>query len=326
LVSLNIRNGIILDNSALAITLYKNKMPRSLASRFIDSFLDKHIRYLKSIHDVIVTLYRSKDGVRKGILDEISVDKAYFDEIKVSWNGNEKKAFLNLRNAWYHECALGYPFGADEDNVKARMKFASWKIVQFYYAVYTAASAIVRCYYSPDKLNHEKALRILTNNFIKHPKLGINFFIPPFGIYARNEEVIPSCKDAISWEYGKTHHCPNIEEALLSSCKIRRDENITLLHYFKDLREWINYEDAYLLIRLYGPYIIRDLDKSLYEISNAFNMLSEIFLINFYGSEKVFAEFEGFTKEVKNNLEIDPDFLNKRFELYKTFPKGLGKV
>jgi len=259
----------------------RNKMQlddKRLAKQFVDSFLNTHIKYLKSINDVIVALYTSKDGAPKGILDEIVIDQRYFNEIGSRWNGNEKKAFLNLRNAWYHECALRYPFEGEEDIAKARMKFASWKIVQFYYAVYVAASAIVRCYYSSEKLGHERVLSIFANKFIRHPKFGIKFFVPPFGIYVRNEEFIPPCRDAITWKYGNDNHCPNIEKALLWSCKRRKNNQyITLLHYFKDLREWINYEDAYLLIRLYGPTIIRQLDGSLLKISNAFNMLSDIF-------------------------------------------------
>ena len=97
----------------------------------------------------------------------------------------------------------------------------------------------------------------------------------------------------------------------------KRNTNVTLLHYFKDLREWINYEDAYLFIRLYGPTVISNLDYSLLKISNAFNTLSDSFLINFYGFDKVYSEFETFVGEINEHLKVDPEFLRARFELYK---------
>lgn len=76
------------------------------------------------------------------------------------------------------------------------------------------------------------------------------------------------------------------------------------------------YEDTYLFIRLYGPTVIKNLDQSLLDISNAFNTLSDTFLINFYGFDKVYSKFGTFTKEIEKHLEIHPEFLHKRFELY----------
>jgi len=286
-----------------------------LAKRFIGSYLNTHGQYLKSICDVI----RVVQGGSKEILNNIKVDHIYFDKIRSNYTGDEERAFRNLRNSWYHECALHYPFDVNgNDATKIRMKFAPWKIIQFYYSVYTAASAIVRCYSSAEKLSHEKTLSILTNNFVKNPKLGTDFFVQPFGLYVSNNgEFKPLCKDAIPWEYGKKYHCPNIEKCLLSAHKKRKNKNVTLLHYFKDLREWINYEDPYLFIRLYGPTVIDNLNDSLLTISNAFNTLSDTFLINFYGLDRVYSEFDEFIENIKTHLKIDPEFLQARFNLYR---------
>jgi len=283
-----------------------------LAQEFRENYLNTHEKYLKSIADVITQLYWGGGCVSKGILDEMEVDQNYFDKIRSSWKGDEEKAFRNLRNSWYHECALNYPFEAEGID---RMKFAPWKIIQFYYATYTASSAIVRCYDNSEQLKHEKLMNILTSNIIMQPKLGIRFFVPPFGICVKKGEITPSCKNAIKWEYGKKQHCPNIEECLLSTYR-KRNKNVTLLHYFKDLREWVNYEDAYLFVRLYGPSVINNLDYSLLKISNAFNTLSDTFLINFYGFDKVYSEFETFVGEINTHLKVNPTFLRARFKLY----------
>ena len=287
----------------------------NLAQKFIDDYFNTHAKYLKSIADVIKWSYWDSARsvtISEGILDKMEVDQNHFDTIRSSWKGDEEKAFRNLRNSWYHECALRYPFEAEDID---RMKFAPWKIIQFYYVIYTASSAIVRCYDNSEQLSHGKVMNILTSNIIMHPKLGIKFFVPPFGIYVKNGKITPSCKDAIKWEYGKNHHCPNIEKCLLSAYT-KRKKNVTLLHYFKDLREWANYEDAYLFIRLYGPTVISNLNYSLLEISNAFNTLSDAFLINFYGFDKVYSEFETFVGEINEHLKVDPEFLRARFELY----------
>lgn len=285
----------------------------NLAQEFRANYLNTHEKYLKSIADVIKWSYwDSARSVSEGILGKIEVDQNYFDGIGSSWRGDEEKAFRNLRNSWYHECALRYPFEAEDID---RMKFAPWKIIQFYYVIYTASSAIVRCYDNSEQLSHGKVMNILTSNIIMQPKLGIKFFVPPFGICVKNGKIAPLCKDAIRWDWGRENHCPNIEECLLRTYE-KRNKNVTLLHYFKDLREWINYEDAYLFIRLYGPTVISNLNYSLLEISNAFNTLSDTFLINFYGFDKVYSEFETFVEEMNEHLKVDPEFLRARFKLY----------
>ncbi len=285
----------------------------NLAQKFRANYLNTHEKYLKSIADVITWSYGNRvRSVSEGILDKMEVDQNYFDKIGSSWRGDEEKAFRNLRNSWYHECALRYPFDAEDID---RMKFAPWKIIQFYYAIYTASSAIVRCYDNSEQLSHVKVMNILTSNIIMQPKLGIRFFVPPFGIYVKKGEIAPSCKDSIEWAYGRKNHCPNIEECLLRTYE-KRNKNVTLLHYFKDLREWVNYEDAHLFTRLYGQTVISNLNYSLLEISNAFNTLSDTFLINFYGPDKVYSEFETFVEEMNKHLKVDPEFLRARFELY----------
>ena len=285
----------------------------NLAQKFRANYLNTHEKYLKSIADVITWSYGNRvRSVSEGILNKIEVDQNYFNQIGSSWKGDEEKAFRNLRNSWYHECALRYPFEAEGID---RMKFAPWKIIQFYYVIYTASSAIVRCYDNSEQLSHVKVMNILTSNIIMQPKLGIRFFVPPFGICVKKGDFAPSCKDSIEWEYGRKNHCPNIEECLLRTYE-KRNKNVTLLHYFKDLREWVNYEDAYLFISLYGPKVISNLNYSLLKISNAFNTLSDTFLINFYGFDKVYSEFEMFEGEINGHLKVDPEFLRARFELY----------
>lgn len=141
------------------------------ANTFRRSYLNIHSIYLKSIRDVIAQQYHISGKASEGILEKIEIDQNYFGKIRSNWRGDEEKAFRNLRNSWYHECALRYPFEAYD---KVCMKFAPWKTIQFYYAIYTSASAIVRCCNNQEELTHEKVLRIF-GELIMRLKLGINF-------------------------------------------------------------------------------------------------------------------------------------------------------
>jgi uncharacterized membrane protein YfbV (UPF0208 family) len=224
---------------------------------------------------------------------------------------DEARALRNLRNSWYHECALNYPQESDD-----RMKFAPWKIIQFFYAVYSALSAIVRCFDDRTRLTQQITLNEFVAEAIVNP--SVRFLPVPLCFYLQDGAITPSPGSVISWRYGLSCHVPNVQRCL-ESLHSTPSRLVSLFHYFKSLREWANYEDSYIFINLFGPSVISRLDFSLKRIVQGFFPVAEVFLISFYGWERVHAEFLTFSSRVIRHLRIGPASLNARFEEYARY-------
>lgn len=291
-----------------------------LAKRFYQRYLDTHHQYLNSISDLTTEMFldvhkKWDTSLSEGIFNSVKINKEFFEKSKQKREGNEEKAMQNMQNAWFTECALRHPV----DELKERMKFASWKIVQFYYTIYTSISAMVRCIYRKEGVGHTKILMIFSMNLLTHPKLGGNFFVPPFCFYLKEGKIKPSY-EVILWEYGQKHHYPYVEKCLKETyAKMKNEEIVTLYHYFRFLREWANYEDSYIFMNLYGERIRERLDTYLKTIAHAFNTLAELFLISFFGLEKLRDRFELFQERLVTNLGFNPTFLSARFEVYSKY-------
>jgi len=108
---------------------------------------------------------------------------------------------------------------------------------------------------------------------------------------------------------------PNVQRCL-DSLHPTSTRPVSLFHYFKSLREWANYEDSYIFINLFGPSVIATLDSSLKTIMHGFLPVTEVFLISFYGWDKVYCPFEQFTSRIERVLKVKPSPLISRFEEY----------
>ncbi len=304
-----------------------------LQKAFRERYLDTHEKYLGSISTLILHDYVNDANKRDfwipfKICRIIKVNKAYFKNIKRLKLGNEEKSIRNIQNSWFNECALRYPTklpGYEESLLeKERMKFAPWKIIQFYYTIYASMSAIVRCVNSTPNLGHKRMINIFTNDVLSHPKLRGSFFVQPFCFYLTRGRVVPSFNKMIQWDYGLERHCPKLKECLRKTFNNHKLEKgikrISLFHYFKDLREWANYEDAYIFMNLYGESVRLNLNWYLVNITHTFNTLAEIFLISYYGFDFLNEKFRTFKERVKTNLEFDPEFISMRFDEYKELP------
>jgi len=221
---------------------------------------------------------------------------------------DEARALGNLRNSWYHECALNYPDDLDE-----RLKFAPWKMIQFFYTIYSALSAIVRCFDNRPRLRQQTALDEFTTQVIISPPTRL---VPaPLCFYLQGGAISPSPPLVVSWPYGLSCHVPNVQRCL-ESLHATSTRPVTLFHYFKSLREWANYEDSYIFINLFGPAVISMLDSSLKRIVQGFFPFAEVFLISFYGWDIVHDQFRQFSQRIVRNLKIEPSSLISRFEEY----------
>ena len=117
--------------------------------------------------------------------------------------------------------------------------------------------------------------------------------------------IVPGSK----WAWRETLRC-------LESLHTTSTRPVSLFHYFDSLREWANYEDSYIFINLFGPGVISRLDSSLKRIVQGFLPVAEVFLISFYGWDRVHTEFLTFSNRVVHHLKTEPSSLITRFGEY----------
>ena len=115
---------------------------KKLPEVFRERYLLTHNIYLKSIADIIATMYKTSNPKKASVnmVRKLITQGAKTNE-KREYLGYESLEFRDLRNCWYHECSLNYPFKSLDN----RLKFASWKIIQCYYSVFASIAALV-CY------------------------------------------------------------------------------------------------------------------------------------------------------------------------------------
>lgn len=285
----------------------------SIASVFRTRYLDTHEKYLDSIATLLVAC-NNHASLETGqfILRRVQSVETICSQMRVLNSFDEGRALRNLRNSWYHECALNYPQDLDD-----RMKFAPWKIIQFFYTIYSALSAIVRCFDNRSRLRQQIALDEFTTEVIINPSPG---FIPvPLCFYLQGGAITPSPPSVVSWPYGLSCHVPNVQRCL-ESLHPTSTHPVSLFHYFKSLREWANYEDSYIFINLFGPAVISMLDSSLRRIVQGLIPVAEVFLISFYGWGAVHDQFKQFSSRVEHVLKVTPSLLISRFEEYSKCP------
>lgn len=241
---------------------------------------------------------------------KLQTQKAKLDERRQD-PGHETLEFRNLRNCWYHECALNYPF----ESLDERLRFASWKIIQCYYSVFSAIASLVCCYHPPQK-SPDKTFNIYGREFLCNRERR-DFFLPPVNLYLNQQGIIPKdLSDMITWEYGHEYKIPDIEKCLKS---VHKESTITTIpHYLKSLREWVTYQDAYLMFRLYGESPKQDLDFSLKRIAFIYCLQTEYYLINLFGWDSVKRQYDAFSTELENNLKIESPTLLARVNAYQS--------
>ena len=132
----------------------------NISAHFRERFLDTHLDYLHSISYIIQKMYFEKDEPPPVVmLNEILKQRPKIRKKKKD-SPFETSEFRNLRNCWYNECALNYPF----DNLDERMKFASWKIMQCYYTVFSAIASLVCCHHE-EQYDISKTVNLYANEF-----------------------------------------------------------------------------------------------------------------------------------------------------------------
>lgn len=285
---------------------------KELPKVFRKRYLRTHDRYLKDLADIISTMYhisnweQGSNYMTLKLLDqEVRLDEKRKDP------EHETLEFRDLRNCWYHECALHHPFTDLDD----RLRFASWKIIQCYYSVFSAIASLVCCYHPPQK-SPMKTLNIYGREFLCNRRRR-NFLLPPVNLYLNQQGKIPSgLLEMITWQYAHEHKIPTVIKCLRS---VHIEKTITTIpHYLKSLREWVTYEDAYLMFRLHGETIKANLDFSLKRIAFIHCLQTEFYLINLFGWDSVKRQYDTFTAELERNLKTESPTLLARFDAYQS--------
>jgi hypothetical protein len=268
----------------------------SLPQVFRDRYLNTHDRYLRSIADVISHLYTWKmddwhEPCRQMLLRLIPAGRTPTKRD----TEDETLHFRNLRNCWYHESALHYPL----DNIDERLRFAAWKIVQFYYSVFSSIASLV-CLEHPERKSHGAVLNFYVNDFVCNEKRD-KFLLPPVNFYLNQQGVFSrNASKVVNWSYADRYHLPNIKACLeFAKSEIEKERNISPLairiavpHYLKTLRDWVTYQDSYLFFRLYGPTVKESLDNCLKKIAFIHCVQTEFFLLKTYGWNVLNLQFE----------------------------------
>lgn len=284
-------------------------MTESIRSAFRARYLNTHEKYLDSTATLLWVCndHATLANGRFMLSHAVSI-RAMCTQMEALNRFDEARALRNLRNSWYHECALNYPLTLDD-----RMRFAPWKIIQFFYTIYSALSSVVRCFDNRPILRQHTALDEFTSEVIVNPP---NRFVPaPLCFYLQGGVIAPLPRSVVSWPYGLSCHVPNVQRCL-ESVATTSTRPVSLFHYFKFLREWANYEDSYIFINLFGPRVISMLASSLKTLVSGFLPIAEVFLICFYGWDKIHPEFLTFSNRVMHHLKTEPTSLTARFEEY----------
>jgi len=127
------------------------------ASKILDD-LFTHCNYLDSVADLIRFTYPYHSDYQN-ILFQVGRKKKYFENMDKSHDYSQ--VLRNIRNAWYHEAE----FIENNESYSDKMKFTAWKVIQFYYGIYCALSAIVRCE-ELKPMGHETMINYFTSNIL----------------------------------------------------------------------------------------------------------------------------------------------------------------
>lgn len=300
---------------------------RELPKIFRKRYLNTHARFLTAILNFVeytyfpVGQYQPEDWKQacRQMLSTLSKTSTLSTRSDV---GYETLHFRNLRNCWYHECSQYFPL----NNIDLRLRFAAWKIIQCYYAVFSAIASLV-CLEHPERKRHQDVVRIYLTDFVCN-KNRRDHFLSPVNLHIDQTGVLSrKLTDSID-PYANLYCTPIIKECLeYAKREIEKvkggkpvKERIGIPHYLRVLRDWTNYEDAYLFFRLYGPTVKEDLDLSLKWITFLHCVQTEVFLAKTFGWDVIRLQFETFAEELEVNLGITSPALEDRFEVYLEQP------
>lgn len=196
------------------------------------------------------------------------------------------------------------------------MLFAPWKIAQFYYVIYSALSAMVRFVNSKEELKHVGSLNFFVSAIVSDSRLCTRLFPLPLGFFLNGGGLLPD-RYHVKIPQKSRYYRTELETILTETKEtFKMRGSVGMVHYFRWLREWFNYDAGYAFANLYGATVKSNMDNDLAVISNSFMMATEKFAIGFLGKKKFRALYDTFRTMLTNSLHITPTFMDERVALY----------
>lgn len=283
-------------------------------------FLNTHYKYLEEIAQLV-----SLGATRKTWTAIPKLNAALSDRLSISDNWVKAKsrqdkglpdtAIRHLQNAWFNECALLYP---NDGNFLERMRFAPWKITQFYYVIYSGLSAMLRFVDSTADRTHIGSLNFFVSGIVADSRLCTKLFPLPLGFFLNGDKLLPD-RDHVKIPSQSRYYRGELNLILTetrSALRMKEDSVVGMVHYFRWLREWFNYYAAYVFANLYGATVKSNLDHDLAVISNSFMMATEKLAISFLGKRRFHALYGNFRRMLIDSLNVTPKFIDERLALY----------
>jgi hypothetical protein len=260
----------------------------------------------------------------------------FFKDRESERESHFKDSFRNLTNAWRDEYALNAPF---HETSESRTDTAEWRIIQTYYSVYKATSALLRSKFDTIRRgqgNHASLWRFHREECMD--ELQEKLYPFPFLYFPADDN--PRCHDYFDWVtpypihdelYEEQSETQNgyVESALegiyeeAKTIPYFEDEIlITFYDLLKSLREWAQYHQGGIFSRLFGDTHIKALDHALRLLSFTGIAVAEVALICAFG----ISDFEEVYNEYRNSCYAGniPDSLrnvSRRVDVYRqAFP------
>lgn len=283
------------------------------------SFLETHYRFLKAIHGLLFSVapkFTTISQLNQLLVPSLVLEETWKEKAVAKDAGLVDEARRHLQNAWFNECALRYPMG--DDLLSERMRFAPWRISQFYYTIYSGISSMVRFVNSKPMPSHTTTLNFFVSAIAADERLRTKLFPIPLGFILKEGGLIPD-SDHVHLRRRAPGKLRDLRECLESTRHaLDMKQQVGVVHYFRWLREWANYRAGYIFANLYGPRIREVVDGSLAAISNCFMAATERFAISFLGIDEFAAIYGNFRAMVIANLRFEPDFslpMDERVEM-----------
>ena len=262
-----------------------------------------------------------------------------------------EKITSQIQLAWYHEMALISHPDIDDNFYEApftqlgkktlihkqRQHFVGWRVNQAYYALYSAASATLRCF-KTDEFAHAQMIKEFNFNCLK--EFSPTLFVYPFSVYFsrfRSNDyefhntqlpklINPNSDINCKTDDFKSHNCfDGIKKALSHAYKYQKglidqkiikrktepDREFSFLSYMRMMRERLTYSAVKNLVELgdHSPNVPVFFDIALVNLTCFFLFCCEVFLMYFLGPTEmstIFQEYKENIKKINTNIHCIP--------------------
>ncbi len=279
-----------------------------------------HEQALKSMRDLLVNQYhcQTQNRVDSATIPFIITPFQNRARFTKTFNTAEENAILEaLKGGWYYQYML-----------EEVLNHPSWgglsmplNFSLFYHSILLFMTAMVKII-NPNVGSTSSAKIRTFNQAISSSPRYTNYIVFPFQTYfdLSGSNISPAWANSINWPYGLTNHCPPIEAQLINITPKGNDQVISLINYFRSLRELVQYQQVPLVSYLYGPSVVANMKNSLSEILYCFSVNAESFVgtIMSNGFSKVQTALSTLAVPLTSNFNVSLSHVQDRLNVYST--------